>query len=90
MEADKFVHDIVRDWRKVSMDPADKAICSFAAKLTMNETKTSNNDLDELRKIGFGDKAIHDVIQVTAYFNYITRIADAAGITPDVKKIWGQ
>lgn len=37
-------------------------------------------DLDALRAHGFDDRAIHDATQVIAYFNYITRIADALGV----------
>jgi alkylhydroperoxidase family enzyme len=34
-------------------------------------------DVAALRDAGFDDVAIHDAIQVIAYFNYINRIADA-------------
>lgn len=34
-------------------------------------------DVEALRTTGFDDVAIHDAIQVVAYFNYINRIADA-------------
>ena len=37
-------------------------------------------DLDRLRDAGCDDTAIHDATQVIAYFNYITRIADALGV----------
>lgn len=30
--------------------------------------------------MGLDDRAIHDAVQVIAYFNYITRIADALGV----------
>jgi alkylhydroperoxidase family enzyme len=40
-------------------------------------------DLDELRRAGFGDAAIHDAVQVIAYFNYINRVADALGVDPE-------
>jgi alkylhydroperoxidase family enzyme len=33
-----------------------------------------------LRGEGWSDAAIHDAIQVIAYFNYINRIAEAVGI----------
>ena len=33
-----------------------------------------------LRAEGFDDVAIHDAIQVIAYFNYINRIADAVDV----------
>lgn len=40
-------------------------------------------DLDELRRHGFDDRAIHDATQVIAYFNYINRVADALGVEPE-------
>jgi alkylhydroperoxidase family enzyme len=47
-------------------------------------------DLDLLRAHGFEDTAIHDATQVVAYFNYITRIADALGVEPeDFIPPWG-
>jgi alkylhydroperoxidase family enzyme len=48
-------------------------------------------DLDELRQFEFDDTAIHDTTQVVAYFNYITRIADALGVEPETfVQPWGQ
>ena len=41
-------------------------------------------DLDRLRAQGFDDRAIHDAVQVIAYFNYITRVADALGVEREV------
>jgi alkylhydroperoxidase family enzyme len=47
-------------------------------------------DLDGLRAQGLDDPAIHDAVQVIAYFNYITRIADALGVEPeDFIQPWG-
>ena len=37
-------------------------------------------DVEALRLHGLGDEAIHDAIQVVAYFNYINRVADALGV----------
>ncbi|MEM7309338.1 MAG: hypothetical protein AAF682_21830 [Planctomycetota bacterium] len=37
-------------------------------------------DVDALRGHGLSDEAIHDAIQVIAYFNYINRVADAANV----------
>ena len=37
-------------------------------------------DLEELRRHGLGDAAIHEAIQVVAYFNYINRVADAVHV----------
>jgi alkylhydroperoxidase family enzyme len=40
-------------------------------------------DADELRAHGWDDAAIHDAIQVIAYFNYINRVAEGVGIGPE-------
>lgn len=37
-------------------------------------------DVEQLRRQGFDDHAIHDAIQVIAYFNYINRVADAVHV----------
>ena len=40
-------------------------------------------DADALRAHGWDDAAIHDAIQVIAYFNYINRVAEGVGIGPE-------
>jgi hypothetical protein len=40
-------------------------------------------DVEVLRTHGFDDTAIHDAIQVIAYFNYINRIAEGVGTDPE-------
>jgi hypothetical protein len=37
-------------------------------------------DVEALRALGFDDRAIHEAIQVVAYFNYINRVADAVHV----------
>ena len=78
--ADAFVHAIARDWREAELSPADRALCAFAVKLTRRPHEMAPDDLDELRTHGFSDTSIHDATQVIAYFNYITRVADALGV----------
>jgi alkylhydroperoxidase family enzyme len=41
------------------------------------------DDADALRAVGLDDRAIHDAIQVIAYFNYINRVAEGVGTTPE-------
>ncbi|MEO2093579.1 MAG: hypothetical protein ABGY71_05880 [bacterium] len=43
----------------------------------------SQDDVTALREHGFSDHAIHDAIQVSAYFNYINRVADAVHVDLD-------
>lgn len=75
---------MARDWKTAPLADADKALCQFAAKLTQSPAGMSPADLDELRKHGFDDRAIHDATQVISYFNYINRVADALGVEPEI------
>jgi uncharacterized peroxidase-related enzyme len=79
-DADAFVHAVVRDWKSAPLADVDKALCQYAAKLTKSPANMSPSDLEELRKHGLDDRAIHDATQVISYFNYINRIADALGV----------
>ena len=89
--ADAYVDAIARDWRTAPLSDPDLALCEFAAKLTHDQHSLTPDDLDALRRHGFDDRAIHDATQVIAYFNYITRIADALGVEPeDFIRPWGR
>jgi len=79
-EADAFVAAVARDWRSAPLSDADRVLCDFAAKLTHDQHRTTEADLDALRRHGFDDRGVHDAVQVVAYFNYITRVADALGV----------
>lgn len=89
-EADAFVHAVAGDWRTAPLSAADRALCSFAEKLTHRQTEMGAEDLEELREHGFDDRAVHDATQVIGYFNYITRVAEALGIeAEDFIRPWG-
>jgi uncharacterized peroxidase-related enzyme len=61
-------------------DPRLRALSAFAVKLTREPASVRQEDVEALRREGLDDAAIHDAIQVIAYFNYINRVADAVGI----------
>ena len=52
----------------------------FAVKLTKRPDEISEEDLGDLRSLGFDDAAIHDIVQVTALFAYYNRLADGLGV----------
>lgn len=37
-------------------------------------------DIETLRQAGFSDAAIHDVVAVVAYFNFVNRMAVGLGV----------
>lgn len=52
----------------------------YAVKLTSETCAINEEDLSSLRKVGFNDKAILDIVQVVSYFNFVTRLACGLGI----------
>ncbi len=55
----------------------------YAVKLTMTPSRITRDDVEKLREQGFDDGAIHDIVQITALFNYFDRLADGLGIDPE-------
>ena len=68
------------DYRNAELEPPVRALCDFAVQLTLAPASVSEADVERLRGHGWKDTAIHDAIQVIAYFNYINRVAEAVGI----------
>ncbi len=77
------MHAIARDWRTAGLPEADQALCRYAEKLSHHPHEVGPDDVDELRSVGFDDRAIHDAAQIIGYFNYITRVADGLGVEPE-------
>ena len=71
------------DWRDADLSIEDRALCVFAQKLTLKPSEMTKDDVENLRRHGFDDRAISDATQVIAYFNYINRIADGLGVDLD-------
>ena len=60
-----------------------RALCDYAVELTLRPAAVGRPHADALRAHGWDDPAIHDAIQVIAYFNYINRIAEGVGTEPE-------
>lgn len=55
----------------------------FCVKLTRTPSEMTQQDIEQLRDVGFDDLAIYDTVQVAALFNYYDRLADGLGIEPE-------
>ena len=77
------------DWRGADLPPADRALCDFAEKLSLDPRASTPEDIDGLRQHGLEDRGIHDAVQIIGFFNYINRVADALGVEPEsFTKAW--
>jgi uncharacterized peroxidase-related enzyme len=76
------------DWKTTDLSQEDKALCSWAEKLTLTPGEMDESDVRKLEATGFSQNAISDAAQVIGYFNYINRIADGLGVDlePEMEK----
>jgi len=87
---DGFVHEAVRDWRELPLTQTVTALLDYADKITRTPAACNAADVASLRAAGWCDAAIHDAVQVVAYFNYINRVADALGVEPEPEPSFGK
>ena len=52
----------------------------YVVTLTKDATRVSPEHHARLRSVGFDDRAILQITLITAWFNYINRVADALGV----------
>ena len=70
-------------YRRAALTARERAMLAFAEKLTRTPSGVRREDVERLREAGFEDPAIHDIVQVTALFNYFDRLADGLGVDPE-------
>ena len=52
----------------------------YAYKLTRSSWEIQEEDVERLRQAGFGDRQIANINGVTAYYNFINRVAQGLGV----------
>ncbi len=62
------------------LPPRARALVRYALLLTRTPQRVTAADLIPLRDAGLGDPGIHDAASVTAYFNFVNRIAAGLGV----------
>ena len=77
---EKLAAALRRDYRQADLSKQDRAMLDYAAQVTHDATKISAHDLDELRGVGFDDRAILQINLIASWFNYINRVADGLGV----------
>jgi uncharacterized peroxidase-related enzyme len=69
------------DFRQVDdLDPKLRAACAYAERLTRSPDGTGEDDVQALRDAGWSDRAVLDVTLITAYFNFVNRVANGLGV----------
>ena len=72
--------DLKRDPDNAALPSRARALADYALKLTRAPAEVTGTDVSALRTAGLSDAAIHDTAAVTAYFNFVNRIALGLGV----------
>jgi uncharacterized peroxidase-related enzyme len=74
---------ITLDYRRANLSEKHTAMLDLAVKLTLDPVTVTEEDIDDLRAVGFSDEDAWDIIDVTAMFNYTNRLMSGAGVMPN-------
>ncbi len=81
MTHDDALSEAIRhDYRTADLEPHDRAMLDYVAKLTLKPSSVQREDVENLRAHGFDDKAILQINLIASWFNYINRVADGLGV----------
>jgi uncharacterized peroxidase-related enzyme len=72
--------DLKEDFRKADIALEEVAMLEYAEKITLAPWTVTEADVENLRAHGFDDVAILEIATVSAYRNYIARVANALGV----------
>lgn len=75
-----LVAAVLQDHRQAPLTAAEHAMLDFAVALTRSPQAMTRAHVEGLRAVGFDDRTISHIVQVTALFNYYNRVADGLGI----------
>ena len=72
-----------------TLEPRLSNIVRHAEKLTSAPAAMTESDLGELRAVGLSDGDILDLTLITAYFNFVNRVALGLGVTFSADEVSG-
>jgi alkylhydroperoxidase family enzyme len=58
----------------------ERVMIDYVVQVTKDATRITPERHERLRAAGFDDRAILQITLITAWFNYINRVADALGV----------
>lgn len=75
----EFVDKLLEN-HEMLLDAKDRGMISYALKLTRTSHHIKREDVEALFSLGFSERDVFDINQITAYFNYVNRIASGLGV----------
>jgi uncharacterized peroxidase-related enzyme len=77
---DALVRALREDYTQAPITTQERVMLDFAVQVTRDAQRITPEHHGRLRQAGFDDRAILQITLITAWFNYINRVADALGV----------
>ncbi|MCA1635705.1 MAG: peroxidase [Acidobacteria bacterium] len=77
---DGLLAALMQDPHAAPLSGQRRALVNYALKLTESPHSITEVDINSLREAGLSDAAVHDAAAVTAYFNFVNRMASGLGV----------
>jgi uncharacterized peroxidase-related enzyme len=78
-----LVDAVTTDYTQCDLEPQDKLVLDFAAKMARNSYKVVPEDAQAFRDAGLDDEAYVDVLNTTSIQTSLDRLTNSLGVTPD-------
>lgn len=70
------------DLAGAGLSDAERALLEYVSKVTEAAYRTTHEDVQRLRDLGWTEPQIAEAVYITAMFAFFNRVADAFGIEP--------
>jgi alkylhydroperoxidase family enzyme len=70
------------DLEAAKLTEKERTLVDYVTKVTQAAYKTTSDDVQGLRDVGFSEPQIAEAVYITAMFAFFNRVADAFGIPP--------
>jgi uncharacterized peroxidase-related enzyme len=78
------------NWRAVELSEQDRVMLEYCEKLSFYPSQMTEEDIEGLRRVGFSDENIVDIVAHVAYRHWINRVHDALGVDLTQMDIYDQ
>jgi len=75
-----LVRALQQDYKTAPISNQERVMLDYVVQLSKDATKINKQHHEQLRKVGFDDRAILQITLIASWFNYINRVADALGV----------
>ena len=80
--SEELVRSVLNDLESSPLPEPEKALLRFARKMTKQLPAMAEDDVTELRSVGWDDEAIYFTIMVVSLFNFYNRWITTSGVHP--------